>query len=89
MDPVTTRFLRQIFLGILLHNDTELCLSVFKNVAQSDKLKMFRESLRLFLQLFVRKNLKSDKIDEKQRDLLQKRSKMIERLLVIKDTMNL
>ncbi|XP_045477972.1 pre-mRNA-splicing factor CWC22-like [Harmonia axyridis] len=56
IDNTTTRFLRQIFLGILNHNNTEACLGVFKNVAQSDKLKMFRESLRLFLQIFVRKN---------------------------------
>ncbi|XP_045478475.1 nucleolar MIF4G domain-containing protein 1 homolog [Harmonia axyridis] len=87
MDDTTTRFLRQIFLGILNHNDTEACLDVFKNVAQSAELKMFRASLRLFLQIYVRNNLKSEQIDEEQREMLKSRSKMIERLLLLKDTM--
>ncbi|KAJ8969084.1 hypothetical protein NQ317_016329 [Molorchus minor] len=53
LDKITLRFMRQTLLGILLHKETEDCLSVFEKVAQSDKLKMFRESLRLFIHHFL------------------------------------
>ncbi|XP_074027551.1 nucleolar MIF4G domain-containing protein 1 homolog [Leptinotarsa decemlineata] len=85
LDKITLRFMRQILLGILLHEDAESCLAVFAKVAQSDKLKLFRESLRLFIHHFLLRNLKSDKIPEVQRELLETRAKMVEKLLLSKD----
>ncbi|KAK9883543.1 hypothetical protein WA026_001718 [Henosepilachna vigintioctopunctata] len=85
MDKITLRFVRQILLGILLHENIEECTQVFENVAQSDKLKMFRESIRLFIHHFMLKNINSEQIDEKQSALLQTRAKIIDKLLVMKE----
>lgn len=86
MDKITLRFIRQILLGILLHNDVEAILGVFEKVALSDKLKMFRESLRLFIHHFLLRNLKSDTIDAEQKALLENRSKIVEKVLIAKES---
>ncbi|KAF7265831.1 hypothetical protein GWI33_020901 [Rhynchophorus ferrugineus] len=85
LDKVTLRFMRQILLGILLHPDMEAIQGVFEKVVRSDKLKMFRESLRLFIHHFLLKNLKVNSVPENQRQLLEERAKMVERILVAKD----
>ncbi|CAH1116121.1 unnamed protein product [Phaedon cochleariae] len=85
LDKITLRFMRQILLGILLHPDVESCLSIFSKVSQSDKLKLFRESLRLFIHHFLLSNLKSDKIPEDHKELLESRAKIVERVLISKD----
>ncbi|KAJ8931819.1 hypothetical protein NQ314_015215 [Rhamnusium bicolor] len=85
LDKVTLRFMRQILLGILLHKDEDSCLSVFENVAQSDKLKLFRESLRLFIHHFLLKNLKLGETHEHEKSLLEIRAKMVERVLMSKE----
>ncbi|KAJ8911639.1 hypothetical protein NQ315_005984 [Exocentrus adspersus] len=85
LDKVTLRFMRQILLGILLHKDNEACLSVFEKVAQSDKLKLFRESLRLFIHHFLLRNLKSGSILEEHKSLLETRAKLVEKVLVSKE----
>lgn len=73
--------MRQILLGILLHEDAEACVAVFQNVAISDKLKMFRESLRLFVHQFVLKNLQETGVADDKRQLLESRAQMVEKLL--------
>ncbi|XP_044257980.1 nucleolar MIF4G domain-containing protein 1 [Tribolium madens] len=85
LDKVTLRFLRQILLGILLHEDLDVCKGVFEKVAYSDKLKMFRESLRLFLHHFLLKNLESQNIGNEKREVLQHRVKIVEKLLIGKE----
>lgn len=75
------RFMRQILLGILLHESTDACLGVFEKVALSEKLKMFRESLRLFIHHFVLRNLKEGTVDEDKKQLLESRAQMVEKLL--------
>ncbi|XP_057660604.1 nucleolar MIF4G domain-containing protein 1 homolog [Diorhabda carinulata] len=85
LDKLTLRFTRQILLGILLHDDLEECLLVFSRVAQSDKLKMFRESLRLFIHHFLLRNLKNDQIADNDKNLLEKRAKMVEKVLTSKE----
>ncbi|EEZ99092.1 nucleolar MIF4G domain-containing protein 1 [Tribolium castaneum] len=82
LDKVTLRFVRQILLGILLHEDLDVCKGVFEKVGFSDKLKMFRESLRLFLHHFLLKNLESHNVEEEKKELLQQRVKIVEKLLV-------
>ncbi|XP_018561750.1 nucleolar MIF4G domain-containing protein 1 homolog [Anoplophora glabripennis] len=86
LDKITLRFMRQILLGILLHKDLNTCLSVFEKVAQSEKLKLFRESLRLFIHHFLLRNLKSESIPEEQKSLLESRSKMVEKVLMSKES---
>lgn len=81
LDKISLRFMRQILLGILLHDDTEACLAVFEKVAISDKLKMFRESLKLFIHHFLLRNLKEGAVDEDKKQLLESRAQMVEKML--------
>lgn len=85
LDKITLRFIRQILLGILLCEETDNCVAVFEKVAQSDKLKMFKESLRLFIHHFLLKNLKTDKVPEENKNLLKVRSEIVEKMLTIRD----
>ncbi|CAG9839784.1 unnamed protein product [Diabrotica balteata] len=85
LDKMTLRFTRQILLGILLHKDVEASLSVFARVSQSEKLKLFRESMRLFIHHFLLRNLKTDKVPEDQKMLLESRAKMVEKVLASKE----
>lgn len=78
--------MRQILLGILLCEDLENCKEVFAKVAQSDKLKMFRESLKLFMHHFLLKNLGSQGIEEGKKELLRQRVKIVEKMLNGKDS---
>lgn len=77
--------MRQVLIGIILHEDVETCLAVFAKVSISVKLKMFRESLKLFIHHFLLKNLKSESIPDDQKTLLKERAKMIEKVLAAKD----
>lgn len=72
--------MRQILLGILLHNDLEAVLRVFKEVAQSDKLRVFAERLRLF----IHQNLKTEDVPEDQKQTLENRIKMVKEILTAK-----
>lgn len=73
--------MRQILLGILLHENAEACVAVFEKVALSDQLKMFKESLRLFIHHFVLRNLKEGVVAEDKKQLLESRAQMIDKLL--------
>ncbi|KAL1497289.1 hypothetical protein ABEB36_008279 [Hypothenemus hampei] len=86
LDKITLRLIRQILLGVLLHEDLEAVEGVFKNVALSDKLKMFRESLRLFIHHFLLRNLKEGMVSEEQKLRLESRAKMVEKILTVKET---
>lgn len=81
LDKLSLRFIRQILLGILLHENTETCLEVFEKVAISDKLKTFRDSLRLFIHHFLLKNLKEGAVPENQKNKLESRAQLVEKLL--------
>jgi nucleolar MIF4G domain-containing protein 1 len=83
---VTLRFIRQILLGILLHEDPDVCKEVFNKVGQSEKLKLFRESLRLFLHHFLLRNLNSQSISNEKKEMLQQRVKLVEKLLTGKES---
>ncbi|KAG1656332.1 Nucleolar MIF4G domain-containing protein 1 [Nymphon striatum] len=56
MNKKLVRFLRQIFLSILLHDSETACQEVFQKVPPSPKFRMFREGLRLFIRHFVLRN---------------------------------
>lgn len=83
LDKLSLRFIRQILIGILLCEDQNACQAVFINVAQSEKLKMFRESLKLFIQHFLVRNLKLSTISVDEKELLNERSKLIDNILEI------
>ncbi|RZB40187.1 nucleolar MIF4G domain-containing protein 1 [Asbolus verrucosus] len=85
LDKVSLRFMRQILLRILLHEDLEACKGVFEKVSHSDKLKMFRESLKLFIYHFLLRNVKSGEIPDDKKQLLQGRVKIIDKLLTSKE----
>lgn len=72
-------------LGILLCESTEQCQEVFEKVALSEKLKMFKESLRLFVHHFLLKNLKSDAIPQEKRSLLEERAKIVDKILSVNE----
>lgn len=76
--------MRQILLGILLNENQVACQEVFVNVSQSDKLKMFRESLRLFIHHFLLRNLKTNSVNDKETKLLEERVKVVEKILANK-----
>lgn len=85
LDKVTLRFMRQTLLGILLHDDLDACTNVFEKIAQSDKLKMFRDSLRLFVHHFLLKNLKSNTIENDKRSLLEERAHIVNKILSVNE----
>ncbi|KAF5270160.1 hypothetical protein FQR65_LT05640 [Abscondita terminalis] len=85
LDKISLRFIRQILIGILLCDDEDACKGVFTNVAQSEKLKLFRESLKLFIQHFLVKNLKSDAIPDNKKSLLIDRANVINGILSSND----
>lgn len=82
LEKITLRFMRQVLLTVLLYDDQEACLAVFNKVATSPKLKMFRDSLRLFIHHFLLKNLKDGIIEEQQKELLTNRAQLIEKMLI-------
>jgi len=53
MDKVKLVFLNQILSAILLQDDEESMQNIFTKVAMSEKLTLFRESLRLFMGHFM------------------------------------
>lgn len=85
LDKVTLRFMRQTLLGILLHDDDEACSGVFEKISQSEKLKTFRDSLRLFIHHFLLKNLSSDGEKGEKVELLQERAKTVDKILTSYD----
>ncbi|XP_066254134.1 nucleolar MIF4G domain-containing protein 1 homolog [Euwallacea similis] len=86
LDKVTLRLVRQILLGILLHEELEAVQVVFTNIALADKLKMFRESLRLFIHHFLLRNLKDGVVNEDQKRNLEIRARMVEKILTAKES---
>lgn len=68
-------------LGILLHENEEACLEVFSRISLSPKLQTFRESLRLFINHFLVKNIDATENMQKQSELLKKRAKWVDKIL--------
>ncbi|XP_043276186.1 nucleolar MIF4G domain-containing protein 1 [Venturia canescens] len=82
LDKQTMRLLRQIILGILLHDTEEACLHVFERISISPQLKTFREGLRLFINHFLIKNAELRTISAKEVDKLKKRGELVDRILL-------
>lgn len=79
----TMKFLRQIMLGILLHENEQACIQVFERISVPPQLQTFRESLRLFINCFLIKNIHSYNISEKQKTMLKERTELVDKLLIL------
>ncbi|XP_070167373.1 nucleolar MIF4G domain-containing protein 1 homolog [Polyergus mexicanus] len=86
LDKLTMRLIRQIMLGILLHKNEEACLEVFERISLSPKLQAFRESLRLFINHFLVKNISANENLQKQRELLNKRAEWVDKILSTRES---
>ncbi|XP_076183118.1 nucleolar MIF4G domain-containing protein 1 [Ptiloglossa arizonensis] len=83
LDKHTMKFLRQIILGILLHKNEQACLQVFKRVSISPQLQTFRESLRLFINCFLIKNIDLTGVKDDNEILLTRRAELVDKILIL------
>ncbi|XP_018378058.1 PREDICTED: nucleolar MIF4G domain-containing protein 1 homolog isoform X2 [Trachymyrmex cornetzi] len=86
LDKLTMRLVRQIMLGILLHENEEACLEVFAKISLSPKLQTFRESLRLFINHFLVKNICAAENLQEHSELLKKRAGLVDKLLSTRES---
>ncbi|KAG5309067.1 NOM1 protein, partial [Acromyrmex insinuator] len=86
LDKLTMRLVRQIMLGILLHENEEACLEVFGKISLSPKLQTFRESLRLFISHFLVKNVCAAENLQEHSELLKKRAGFVDKLLSTRES---
>lgn len=80
------KLLRQIVLGVLMHENSEACLGVFERITRSEQLQNFREALRLFITQFVVKNAKEGLIPEDKASLIKERAELVDRLLATRNS---
>lgn len=76
------RLVRQIILGILLHENTEACVQAFERISVSPQLKAFREGLRLFINHFLVKNAESRVTLKEDITKLKNRAELVDRILL-------
>ncbi|TGZ53119.1 nucleolar MIF4G domain-containing protein 1 [Temnothorax longispinosus] len=86
LDKLTMRLVRQIMLGILLHENEEACLEVFGRISLSPKLQTFRESLRLFINHFLVKNICASENLQEHSELLMNRARLVDKLLSTRES---
>lgn len=86
LDNLTMRLIRQIMLGILLHENEEACLEVFGRISLSPKLQTFRESLRLFISHFLLKNISAAENLQERSELLKKRAELVDKMLTTRES---
>lgn len=81
----TVKFMRQIILAIIVNADFESALEVFHRIAKSPKLHMFRESLKLFIQHFLIKNVgkKASILSEDEMATLKTRALEVDKILTL------
>ncbi|XP_012270111.1 nucleolar MIF4G domain-containing protein 1 [Orussus abietinus] len=88
LDKPIVRLLRQIMLGILLHENTDACVQVFERISMSSQLHMFREGLRLFINHFVVKIAKEDVLPTQQVAKLKETALLMDKILMSHGTSN-
>ncbi|XP_033227249.1 nucleolar MIF4G domain-containing protein 1 [Belonocnema kinseyi] len=86
LDKPKMKLLRQIVLGILMHENSEACLGVFERITRSEQLDNFREALRLFITQFVVRNAKEGLIPEDKAVLIKERAELVDRLLATRNS---
>lgn len=83
LDRHTMKFLKQIISEILMHENEKACLRVFERISVSPQLQTFRESLRLFINCFLIKNIDSSSIPNEQKLTLKKRVEFVDKMLIL------
>ncbi|PBC25649.1 Nucleolar MIF4G domain-containing protein [Apis cerana cerana] len=83
LEKHTITFLRQIILGILLHENEQASIQVFERISVSSQLQTFRESLRLFINCFLVKNIDMCTILDKEKIILKKRIEIVDKILIL------
>ncbi|XP_052902558.1 nucleolar MIF4G domain-containing protein 1 homolog [Anopheles moucheti] len=82
IDKVNLRLMRQLMLGLLLQEDENKCLQVFSRISASNKLKSFKDGIRLFMHHFLaRGSISHGQLPDEQVQLLQQRIKQADELL--------
>ncbi|XP_053668292.1 nucleolar MIF4G domain-containing protein 1 homolog [Anopheles marshallii] len=82
IDKVNLRLMRQIMLGLLLQENENKCLQVFSRISASNKLKSFKDGIRLFMHHFLaRGSMSYRELADEQVQLLQQRIKQADELL--------
>uniref|UniRef100_A0A182Y6V6 Uncharacterized protein n=1 Tax=Anopheles stephensi TaxID=30069 RepID=A0A182Y6V6_ANOST len=83
IDKVNLRLMRQIMLGLLLLEEENKCLQVFSRISASNRLKSFKDGIRLFMHHFLARGIGagSKLPDDEQAKLLQDRIKQADELL--------
>ncbi|XP_046821274.1 nucleolar MIF4G domain-containing protein 1 homolog [Vespa crabro] len=82
LNKQTMKLVRQIMIGIFLCKNEEDCLQVFERISLSPLLQTFRESLRLFINHFLIRNIESCKVMELEGALIKQRAYQVEKLLL-------
>ncbi|XP_015186213.1 PREDICTED: nucleolar MIF4G domain-containing protein 1 homolog [Polistes dominula] len=82
LDKQTMKLVRQIMIGILLTKNEEDCLEVFERISSSTLLQTFRESLRLFINHFLIRNIESCKLMEVECTLIKQRAQQVDKALL-------
>lgn len=70
-------------MGILLHENEQASIEVFERISISSQLQTFRESLRLFINCFLVKNIDMCTILDKQKIILKKRIETVDKILIL------
>ncbi|CAD6227674.1 GSCOCG00001354001-RA-CDS [Cotesia congregata] len=81
LDKQTMKLVRQIMLGILLHDDVEACTHAFERISLAPQLQNLREGLRLFISYFLAKYAEAQKLPEKSVKRLKERTELVEKIL--------
>lgn len=76
------QLIRHILVGVLLNESEAVVKHIFERILKSPKLKMFRESLRLFLHHFLVIDKSTVRLNEKSKELLAQRIKIVEHILI-------
>ncbi|XP_026285049.1 nucleolar MIF4G domain-containing protein 1 [Frankliniella occidentalis] len=86
MDKPCVRLVRQILLIILLSADESKCEAVFRRIAASPQLHLFREGLRLFINHFVLRKSSNKSLPKEECELLQNRAALADKALSSADS---
>ncbi|XP_078044446.1 nucleolar MIF4G domain-containing protein 1 [Augochlora pura] len=81
LDRYTMQLVRQIILGILLDKNEQACLQVFERISVSPQLQTFRESLRLFINYFLIRNINTSVALGEKELTLKKRADLVDRII--------
>ncbi|KAK3923785.1 Nucleolar MIF4G domain-containing protein 1 [Frankliniella fusca] len=86
MDKPCVRLVRQILLKILLSSDEHKCEAVFRRIAASPQLYLFREGLRLFINHFVLRKSSNKSLPDEEVELLKYRAAVADKALSSADS---